>query len=72
MRVGVVREIKIDEARVAITPAGARELVGEGHEVLVEREAGIGAGYPDDAYDRAGADGGRRARRRSGGRPSSW
>ena len=55
MRVGVVREIKIDEARVAITPAGARELVGEGHEVVVEREAGVGAGYPDDAYDRAGA-----------------
>jgi alanine dehydrogenase len=55
VRVGVVREIKIDEARVAITPAGARELVGEGHEVIVEREAGLGAGYADDAYARAGA-----------------
>ena len=55
MRVGVVREIKIDEARVAITPAGARELGASGHQVLVEREAGVGAGYPDDAYERAGA-----------------
>ncbi|HXQ18628.1 MAG TPA: alanine dehydrogenase [Acidimicrobiales bacterium] len=55
MRVGVVREIKIDELRVAITPAGARELVGEGHEVIVESGAGVGAGYADDAYGRAGA-----------------
>jgi alanine dehydrogenase len=55
VRVGVVREIKIDEARVAITPAGARELTAEGHQVVVEREAGLGAGFSDDAYDRAGA-----------------
>jgi len=55
MRVGVVSEIKADEHRVALTPAGARELIARGHEVLVERGAGAGSGYPDDAYGSVGA-----------------
>jgi alanine dehydrogenase len=55
MRVGVVTEIKQDEYRVALTPAGARELVAHGHEVVVERGAGIGSSYPDEAYVAAGA-----------------
>jgi alanine dehydrogenase len=55
MRVGVAREIKPQEYRVALTPAGARELVQRGHEVLVETEAGIGSAFPDAAYERAGA-----------------
>jgi len=55
MRVGVAREIKPQEHRVALTPAGARELVQRGHEVLVETSAGIGSAFPDDAYERAGA-----------------
>ncbi|MDE3190333.1 MAG: alanine dehydrogenase, partial [Acidobacteriota bacterium] len=55
MRIGVAREIKTDEYRVALTPAGARELVQKGHEVLVETGAGEGSAMPDDDYVRAGA-----------------
>ncbi|MGB2952605.1 MAG: alanine dehydrogenase, partial [Gaiellaceae bacterium] len=55
MRIGVVTEIKADEYRVALTPAGARELVQRGHEVLVEQGAGLGSAFRDDAYERVGA-----------------
>ena len=55
MKVGVVKEIKSDEYRVALTPAGARELVERGHDVLVERSAGDGSSFPDDAYEAVGA-----------------
>src|SRR5437667_7836106 len=55
MKVGVVKEIKADEYRVALTPAGARELVQKGHEVLVETRAGEGSSFPDADYERAGA-----------------
>jgi len=55
MRVGVVKEIKKDEYRVALTPAGARELVQHGHEVVVEAGAGAGSSFPDEAYVAAGA-----------------
>jgi len=55
MRVGVVKETKTAEGRVALTPAGARELIARGHSVLVERGAGAGAGFADNAYRVAGA-----------------
>src|SRR5439155_742741 len=55
MRVGVVKEIKTDEYRVALTPAGARELVQHGHEVLVETGAGDGSSFPDATYETVGA-----------------
>jgi alanine dehydrogenase len=55
VRIGVAKEIKTDEYRVALTPAGARELVQKGHEVLVETNAGEGSSMPDDDYVRAGA-----------------
>jgi alanine dehydrogenase len=55
MLVGVPREIKADEYRVGLTPTAVREYVTHGHQVLVETEAGAGAGYSDDAYRRAGA-----------------
>jgi alanine dehydrogenase len=55
MRVGVPREIKPDEYRVGVTPTAAREYVSHGHQVAVETGAGAGAGYPDEAYVRAGA-----------------
>jgi alanine dehydrogenase len=55
MRIGVAKEIKPQEHRVALTPAGARELVQRGHEVLVEAGAGVGSAFADDAYERAGA-----------------
>ncbi|HUF01723.1 MAG TPA: alanine dehydrogenase [Gaiellaceae bacterium] len=55
MRIGVAKEIKPQEYRVALTPAGAKELVQLGHEVLVEGGAGVGSAFADDAYERAGA-----------------
>ena len=55
MKIGVVKEIKPQEERVALTPAGARELVVRGHEVVVEAGAGLGSGFLDDAYASAGA-----------------
>ncbi len=55
MKIGVAREIKPDEYRVALTPAGARELVQGGHEVLVEAGAGDGSSFPDSAYEAVGA-----------------
>ena len=55
MRIGVVKEIKPDEYRVALTPAGARELVQHGHEVVVETGAGEGSAFADAAYEAAGA-----------------
>src|SRR5215218_2886378 len=55
MKVGVVKEIKPDEYRVALTPAGARELVQRGHDVIVEAGAGGGSSFADDAYRTVGA-----------------
>ncbi|HEX5929659.1 MAG TPA: alanine dehydrogenase [Solirubrobacterales bacterium] len=56
MRVGVVREIKADEYRVAITPAGVRELVERRHEVLIEAGAGEGSAIADEEYEAQGAE----------------
>ncbi|MCO5996403.1 alanine dehydrogenase [Actinoallomurus rhizosphaericola] len=55
MKVGVPREIKNHEYRVAITPAGVHELVRHGHDVLIERGAGAGSSIPDEDYIGAGA-----------------
>src|SRR5215510_5918352 len=55
MKIGVAKEIKSDEYRVALTPAGARELADAGHDVLVERGAGVGSAFPDDVYEAVGA-----------------
>jgi alanine dehydrogenase len=55
MKVGIPREIKNNEFRVAITPAGVHELVVHGHEVFVEAEAGTGSSILDEDYTAAGA-----------------
>jgi len=55
MRIGVPKEIKSGERRVALTPEGALLLTQAGHRVVVERGAGRGAGFSDDAYQTAGA-----------------
>ena len=55
VRIGVAKEIKPQEYRVALTPAGALELVQRGHDVIVERSAGIGSGFSDEAYATVGA-----------------
>jgi alanine dehydrogenase len=55
MKVGVPTEIKTDEYRVAITPAGVREFVEHGHEVVIQKGAGDGSVIPDDEYVEQGA-----------------
>ncbi len=55
MKVGIPREVKDNEYRVAITPSGVHELVRAGHEVVIEREAGVGSSIPDDDFTSAGA-----------------
>ncbi|GAB4086773.1 alanine dehydrogenase [Myceligenerans cantabricum] len=55
MKIGIPTEIKNNENRVGITPAGAHELVRRGHQVLVQAGAGTGSGFTDEAYHVAGA-----------------
>lgn len=55
MILGIPREIKEQEHRVALLPSATYQLLKRGHEVLVERGAGIGSGYPDADYEKAGA-----------------
>lgn len=55
MRVGVPKEVKIHEYRVGLIPGSVRELVADGHQVLVETGAGAAIGFPDEAYRAAGA-----------------
>src|SRR5690349_12907157 len=55
MIIGVPKEIKHQEHRVALLPSAAYQLIKRGHQVVVERSAGIGAGYPDSDYEKAGA-----------------
>jgi alanine dehydrogenase len=55
LKIGVAKEIKTDEYRVALTPAGALELIRRGHDVLIETGAGEGSAFPDQAYERLGA-----------------
>jgi len=55
MRIGIPTEVKVDEYRVAITPAGVRELSSRGHEVLVQTGAGLGSAFDDDHFTAQGA-----------------
>lgn len=55
MIVGTVKEVKIGESRVGLTPYGADALVAAGHTVLVEKKAGVNSGFSDEMYKRAGA-----------------
>ena len=61
MQIGVPKEIKTNENRVALVPAGAEALIAAGHQVLVEAGAGEGSGFPDQAYTEIGARIGRDA-----------
>lgn len=56
MRIGIPRELKTREGRVALVPAACSTLVSRGHRVLVEAGAGLASGYPDEAYRGAGAE----------------
>src|SRR3954454_23524554 len=55
MKIGVPKKIKTNENRIALVPAGAESLIGAGHSVLVETGAGVGSGFPDEAYTAVGA-----------------
>ncbi|HXC61968.1 MAG TPA: alanine dehydrogenase, partial [Nitrospiria bacterium] len=55
MKIGVPKEIKEQESRVAALPSVVYQLTRLGHQVYVERGAGVGAGYPDKEYEDAGA-----------------
>src|SRR3954470_1788738 len=56
VKFGIPREVKNNEFRVAITPAGVHELVRHGHQVVIERNAGVGSSITDDEYKSAGAE----------------
>lgn len=56
MIIGVPKEIKHQEHRVALLPSAAYQLIKRGHKVVVEKTAGLGAGYPDADYEQAGAE----------------
>ncbi|HHT9116708.1 MAG TPA: alanine dehydrogenase, partial [Candidatus Wunengus californicus] len=55
MIIGVPKEIKSDEYRVALIPVGVEEMIKHGHTVLVENGAGLGSSIPDQEYKKAGA-----------------
>src|SRR5260370_9286103 len=56
MIIGVPKEIKEQERRVALLPSAVNQLTRHGHSVLVEKDAGAGSGYPDETYAKAGAE----------------
>ena len=56
MLIGIPKEIKNNENRVALTPAGVQSLVGRGHRVLIETNAGLGSGFTDADYEKQGAE----------------
>jgi alanine dehydrogenase len=70
MIVGILKEIKTEENRVCMTPAGVEVMIHNGHTVLVEKSAGAGSGFADDAYIKSGARNGRHARKRFSMRPT--
>lgn len=56
MKIGIPKEIKNNENRVGMTPAGVSELVKHGHEVYVQATAGLGSGFTDEMYIGVGAN----------------
>ena len=56
MRIGVPKEIKVHEYRVGLVPASVRELIHNGHEVVVEQNAGAGVGFEDSDFATIGAE----------------
>ena len=55
MRIGIPKEVKSNEFRVSVTPSGVAELVHRGHDVVVEKSAGVGSSFSDEEYIEAGA-----------------
>ncbi|CEN50786.1 hypothetical protein CCAN11_2200012 [Capnocytophaga canimorsus] len=55
MIIGIPKEIKNNENRVGATPAGVKELIKNGHTVYVQKSAGVGSGFSDEEYQKAGA-----------------
>ena len=71
MVIGIPKEIKAEETRVAITPSGVAALVAHGHRVVIETQAGVGSSIPDEQYAAAGAHI-QGSAQRSGRRPTSF
>ena len=55
MIIGIPKEIKNWENRVSLTPSGAKTLISNGHDVLIQSSAGVGSGFNDDEYSAVGA-----------------
>jgi alanine dehydrogenase len=55
MRIGIPKEVKVQEGRVVLIPSAVGELIQQGHEVFIQSSAGIASGYPDEDYRRVGA-----------------
>ena len=55
MRIGVPLEIRPGETRVAATPETVKKLIGQGHQVVIQKDAGVQASQPDSAYEAVGA-----------------
>ena len=55
MKVGIPKEIKNNESRVGMTPAGVSELVKHGHSVYVQHTAGVNSGFSDEMYENVGS-----------------
>ena len=55
MKIGIPKEIKNNENRVGMTPAGVAEFIRHGHEVMVQHTAGVNSGFADEAYEKVGA-----------------
>ena len=55
MKIGIPKEIKANESRVALVPSGAESLIAAGHSVLIEAGAGLGSGFRDEQYLAVGA-----------------
>jgi alanine dehydrogenase len=56
MKIGILKEIKAEENRVCMTPSGVEVMIQHGHQVLVEKDAGAGSGFPDAHYAKSGAE----------------
>ena len=56
MKIGVIREVKDKENRVALTPDGAKQLIADGHSIVLEKDAGIGSGFSNDEYQNLGVE----------------
>ncbi len=56
MKIGVIKELKDKESRVALTPAGAKQLLADGHKIALEKDAGVNSGFANEEYEQLGVE----------------